>query len=226
VSEIIIPSGWRERLEELQTRRSGWIVAAFIVVAVTLSLFLWSRQAPAEIAPPATSAAPAVQAPAVAASASPTAGFIYVDVSGAVLRPGLYRLDAGARVADAIQAAGGPAARADLNLLNLAQPLSDGVKVEVGRKGAGAPPGETAAATPASSGMAYGASPSPSLPVVNINTADEPTLELIPGVGPVTATAILAYRDRIGRFSSIEQLLDVDGIGPATVENIRPYITL
>jgi competence protein ComEA len=68
--------------------------------------------------------------------------------------------------------------------------------------------------------------PSPTVPIVNINTADEPTLELIPGVGPVTANAILDYRDRVGRFSTIEQLLDVNGIGPATIENIRPYITI
>jgi competence protein ComEA len=226
VSDIIIPSGWRERLEELQTRRGGWIVAGFVVVVVAAALLLWGRGAPAQIAPPATGAAGGVP-PAVRAvgalpqeAASPTAGFLYVDVSGAVRRPGLYKLGPGSRVADAIQAAGGPVARADLDLLNLAQPLTDGVKVEVARKGQGPP------AIPAGTLGTSGAAPSPSIPVVNINTADEPTLEQIPGVGPVTANAILAYRTRIGHFSSLDQLLDVNGIGPATIENIRPYITL
>jgi competence protein ComEA len=222
VPDIIVPSGWRERLQELQSRRSGWIVAGFVVVAVIVALLMWLRGAPAQIAPPATEPAvlpatePRVLPSSEAVAASPTAGLLYVDVSGAVRKPGLYRLAAGSRVADAIQAAGGASGRADLESLNLAEPLTDGVKVEVARTG-------EAATGPLS---APGPVPSPSVPVVNINTADEPTLELIPGVGPVTATAILAYRDRIGRFSAIEQLLEVDGIGPATIENIRPYISI
>jgi competence protein ComEA len=212
--DIIVESGWRERLEEVQSRRSGWIVAGFVVLAVGVAVFLWFRGAPAQIAPPATE--PAALPSSAEVAASPTAGLLYVDVSGAVRKPGLYRLAAGSRVADAIQAAGGPSDRADLEALNLAEPLTDGVKVDVGRRG-------DAAGGPVS---AAGATPSPSVAVVNINTADEPTLELIPGVGPVTANAILAYRSRIGRFSAIEQLLEVDGIGPATIENIRPYISI
>jgi competence protein ComEA len=226
VSDIIIPSAWRERLEEMQTRRGGWIVVGFVVVVVTAALLLWARGTPAQIAPPASDTAGAVQPPAGEVQgasqdpASPSAGFLFVDVSGAVRRPGLYKLDPGSRVADAIQAAGGPAPRADLDLLNLAQPLTDGVKVDVARKGEPAP-----AAATGTVGTSGGV-PSPSVAVININTADEPTLEQIPGVGPVTANAILAYRSRIGHFSSIDQLLDVNGIGPATVENIRPYISL
>ncbi|MEA2508152.1 MAG: competence protein ComEA [Actinomycetota bacterium] len=226
MSDIIIASGWRERLEELQTRRGGWIVAGFVVAAVAAALLMWARGAPAQIAPPATEQSGAVQPPAgnpqvsAQVAASPSAGFLYVDVSGAVRRPGLYKLDLGSRVADAIQAAGGPATHADLDLLNLAQLLTDGVKVDVARKGEVAP-----AAATGTVGTS-GAAPSPSVPVVDINTADEPALEQIPGVGPVTANAILAYRTRIGHFTSIEQLLDVNGIGPATVENIRPYISI
>jgi competence protein ComEA len=219
VSDIIVPSGWRQRVEELQSRRSGWIVAGFVVIAVGAALLMWVRGAPAQIAPPATE--PASFASPAAAVVSPTAGLLYVDVSGAVRKPGLYRLPAGSRVADAIEAAGGPARHADLEPLNLAEPLTDGVKVDVAGKG------DAATAPVASAGsVATGAVPSPSVPVVNINTADEPTLELIPGVGPVTANAILAYRNRIGRFSAIEQLLEVNGIGPATIENIRPYISI
>jgi competence protein ComEA len=221
VSDIIVPSGWRERIDELQTRRSAWIVAGFAVVAVGTALLMWLRGSPAQIAPPATQAAPSAWSPGATTAAgqlapSPAPGVLYVDVSGAVRKPGLYRLDVGSRVADAIQAAGGASPRADLSALNLAELLTDGVKVDVVRKG------DVTSAPVAG----VGAAPSPSVPIVNINTADEPTLELIPGVGPVTANAILAYRDRIGRFSAIEQLLEVNGIGPATVENIRPYITI
>jgi competence protein ComEA len=215
VSDIIVPSGWHDRVEELQSRRSGWIVAGAAVVAVVAALLMWIRGAPAQIAPPATEQASGL-ASSVQPATSPTPGLLFVDVSGAVRKPGLYRLDAGSRVADAIQAAGGASAHADLEALNLAEPLSDGVKVDVARKGA-------VSAGPVA---APGVAPSPSVPTVNINTADEPTLELIPGVGPVTANAILAYRQRIGCFSAIEQLLEVNGIGPATVENIRPYITI
>lgn len=214
VPDIIVPSGWRDRVEELQSRRSGWIVAAVTIVAVTAALLMWMRGAPAQIAPPATEPAGGLPS-STQVSASPTGDLLYVDVSGAVRRPGLYRLDAGSRVADAIRAAGGAGTRADLDALNLAELLTDGVKVDVARKGE-VPAGPVAA----------GPAPSPSAPVVNINTADEPTLELIPGVGPVTANAILAYRARVGRFSAIEQLLEVNGIGPATIENIRPYITI
>jgi competence protein ComEA len=224
VSEIIIPSGWRERVEELQSRRSGWVVAGFVLLVVAAALVLWARGAPAQIAPPATP--PAGESAALApTSASPTTAFLYVDVSGAVRRPGLYKLQPGSRVADAIRAAGGAVRRADLEVLNLAQPLTDGVKVDVARKGTSQ---GAVASSAASSGTAgtTGVAPSPTVPIVNINTADEPTLELIPGVGPVTANAILDYRNRIGRFSTIEQLLDVNGIGPATIENIRPYITI
>jgi competence protein ComEA len=200
MSDITIPSGWRERLEELQTRRGSWIVAGFVLAVVAAALLMWARGAPAQIAPPATEQAGTVQPPAVSTkvsgqvAASPSAGLLYVDASGAVRRPGLYKLDQGSRVADAIQAAGGPATHADLSLLNLAQPLTDGVKVDVARKGQAAP----AAATGTLG--ASGGAPSPSVPVVDINTADEPTLEQIPGVGPVTANAILALRTRIGHF--------------------------
>jgi competence protein ComEA len=216
VPEIIVPNGWRERVQELQSRRGAWIVAGFGVIAVVVALMLWLRGAPAQVAPPATEGPITTAAPAIEASPSQTSGQLYVDVSGEVRRPGLYSLDPGSRVADAIEAAGGASPRADLDPLNLAEPLTDGVKVDVARKG------EVASATVPLSG----ASSSPTVAVININTADEPTLEQIPGVGPVTANAILDYRNRIGGFSSIEQLLDVNGIGPATVENIRPYITI
>lgn len=137
-----------------------------------------------------------------------------MHVAGAVRSPGVYRFPDGARVADAIETAGGPRPDADLSALNLAEELVDGSKIEVPRRGK-----VTAMQTPVSNA-------SPSLPVVDINSADQLTLETIPGVGPVTALAILQHRDAIGSFESIGQLLDIDGIGPATLEAIRPYVTL
>jgi competence protein ComEA len=133
-------------------------------------------------------------------------------VAGAVRRPGLYEFPAGARVADAVETAGGPARRADLDALNLAALLIDGSKIDVPVTG------ETATLPTAS------AAPSPA--TVALNSADQAALETVPGIGPVTALAIIDERDRLGGFDSIEQLLEVDGIGPSTLESIRPYLIL
>jgi competence protein ComEA len=138
-------------------------------------------------------------------------------VAGAVRRPGLYKVASDARVADAVRAAGGPTPRADLDALNLAEPLVDGTKIDVLQRGEVAPPG--AGVTPAPEGAAPAA-------LIPLNSADQAALESIPEVGPVTALAILEYRTEIGGFSSIDQLLEVSGIGPATLEAIRPYVTL
>jgi competence protein ComEA len=132
-----------------------------------------------------------------------------VHVAGAVRHPGLYRLDAAARVADAIEVAGGPTPRADLDRLNLAERVVDGARIEVPRRGG-------VASAPATTAE----------PVVSVNSADETQLETIPGIGPVTAAAIVAFRSEIGGFTALEQLLEVDGIGPVTFESIRPYVTL
>jgi competence protein ComEA len=112
-------------------------------------------------------------------------------------------------VADALDAAGGPLAKADLDTLNLAQVLVDGLKIDVVRLGEAA--------------VAEGPSPGST---VSINSADETTLEGVPGIGPVKAAAIVEYRDSIGTFASLEELLEVSGIGPATLESIRPYLSL
>jgi competence protein ComEA len=138
-----------------------------------------------------------------------------VHVAGAVKRPGLYPLPAGSRFADAVAAAGGPTARGDLDLMNLAQLLVDGTKVEVPPRSATS--GGVPAAVPSSS-----AAPA----AISLNAADQAALETIPGIGPVTAAAILQHRDEIGGFTSLEQLLDVSGIGPATYESMRDFVAL
>jgi competence protein ComEA len=219
--DITVPGAWRARLDALAgKRRDVWVLAALVSTVALGALLLWKRNAPVEVAPPAVAHLPAA---ATAVPASPQAGVspgpaLLIHVAGAVRKPGLYELPHGARVADAIEAAGGPVRRADVGALNLAEPVADGAKVYLPRRGevAQAP---TAAATPV---PASGATPA----AVSINTADQAALETIPGIGPVKAAAIIQYREEAGGFSSIDQLMDVSGIGPATLESVRPYVTL
>ncbi len=210
VDDIVVTDTWRDRLEAIVGgRRESLVLAGFVAVLVLGALALWTRGTPASIAPPATS-------PPEAAPSSPVVALLYVHVAGAVQRPGLYELPDGARIADAIAAAGGALPRADVDALNLAEVLVDGQKVEVPRKGAPADPVPTQPSSPVAGGSS----------VVDLNTADQIALEDIPGIGPVKAAAIIAYREESGGFSSIEQLLEVSGIGPATLESIRPYVTV
>ena len=216
--EIVVETGWRERLEAFAgRRRDSWVLLAVIAGAVLVGLALWARGAPATIAPPARSAPEERDTFARAAVPSPEP-VLLVHVAGAVRRPGLYEIPAGARIADAVQAARGPTERADLDALNLAEQLQDGLKVDVPRRG------ETQVPVP--SAPQPGASTSTPVAQVNLNTADQAALETIPEIGPVTATAILEYRAQVGSFSSIEELLEVSGVGPATLEAVRPYMTL
>ena len=212
VEEIVIASGWRDTLRDLVARRRDAWPLLFLVGAVALlAVVIGGGDAPARIAPPATAEGPA------APSATPDGpGGVLVHVAGAVRRPGLYEFPPDARVADAVETAGGPTARADLDALNLAEPLVDGTKIHVIKRG------EQPPATTSGTGMSAG----DSSPSIALNAADQSLLETIPGIGPVTALAILEYRDEIGRYESIEQLLEVDGIGPATLEDIRPYFSL
>ena len=132
-------------------------------------------------------------------------GDIVVDVAGAVGRPGVYRMPAGARVVDAVKRAGGASAGAVLEAINRAARLSDGQQVVVPTRAAG-----TAAA-----GQAAASGP------IGLGGATVEQLETIDGIGPVTAQKIVEYRDQHGGLSSVEQLDDVSGIGPATMESLR-----
>jgi competence protein ComEA len=211
VTGIDVRDGWRERLEALVGRRVDvWVVAALVVVVGGAALLLWLRGAPARIAPPAE-VVPAEAGIQTAPGTRP----LLVHVAGAVRRPGVYEFEEGARVADAIDSARGALPKADLNGLNLASPVTDGMQVLVPTR---------ARSTPTSATSLPGASPTPA--TVNINSADQVTLETIPGIGPVTAMAILEYRERVGPFASIDELIEVSGIGPATLEAMRPYVTV
>lgn len=223
MNEIVVPPTWREKLEELAGgRRHLSTVAIVVAVVVIASLLLWSRGAPAQVAPPAEEGVTASPVPSgeVATGAASPAAVIYVHVAGAVRRPGLYELPAGSRVADAIASANGPRRNADLDAVNLAEPLVDGTKVDLPRRGE---PPQTAPSGPVALPSAAGGGAGQA--TVDLNTADQTTLETVPGIGPVKAAAILQHRDQIGTFSSFEELLEVTGIGPATLETIRPYIS-
>jgi competence protein ComEA len=147
----------------------------------------------------------------VAASSTPAKPKrLFVDVVGAVRRPGLYRLAGGARVADAVRRAGGPTPKAELELVNLAAPVADGEQIVVPRRGAG---GVTAAG-----GAADVQGP------VHLNSATIEQLDELPGVGPVTAQKILDYRQDHGAFSSVDELDAIPGIGPARLEQLRDLV--
>jgi competence protein ComEA len=172
---------------------------------------------PSALVPPA--APGSTPATAVSASASPT-GELVVDVTGKVHHPGIVTLPLGARVVDAVHAAGGARRGASLAGLNLARPLSDGEQVVVGV------PAVPGVAAPAASAATASGGTGARTPMVDVNSAGQPQLEELPGVGPVTAQAILAYREENGPFTSVDQLLDVSGIGDATLAKIAPFVTL
>jgi competence protein ComEA len=135
-------------------------------------------------------------------------GDVVVDVTGAVARPGVYRLPGGARVTDAVQRAGGATGGAMLEAINLAARLADGQQVVVPKKGpAGAPP--------ATAGTAGEEGP------ISLGTATVEQLDTIDGIGPVTAQDIVEFREQHGGLSSVDQLDQVSGIGPATMESLR-----
>jgi competence protein ComEA len=160
------------------------------------------------------------------ANAEPAAAVeIVVHVAGAVALPGVYRLVAGARVVDALAAAGGPAADADTDAVNLAQVLRDGDRVVVPSLADGV------AVVPGVSGSgssAGGAGQHPTDPAapVDLNRADAAALEALPGIGPATATAIIAHRDEHGPFASVDDLADVPGIGPAKLDALAGLVTV
>lgn len=150
------------------------------------------------------------------------AGRIVVHVVGAVVSPGVVVLADGARVADAIAAAGGAASDADTEQLNLARVLGDGEQVRVPHAGeqlVAPDPG------PSPPGGASGGS-TPGGGVVNINTAGAAELEALPGIGPALAARIVEYRDGHGPFASVDDLTDVPGIGPAKLEALRSQATV
>lgn len=178
---------------------------------------------------PATATVSLASAPQLAASAlSAPSVTVVVHAAGAVLRPGIYRLAEPARVDDVVSAAGGLASDADPDVLNLAARVGDGERIYVPRRGQ-SPPGVVVGSTSATSAGAVSVSAtdkstSAAPSVVDLNTATAEQLDTLPGVGPAIASRIVDARSRLGRFRSVNQLLDVPGIGEAKFSQLRPRV--
>jgi competence protein ComEA len=199
------------------------LVVALVALALVGTVFVVLRmQGDSEPVPPRAAVATPHRTAAGVPSASPSTtgaaaqGNVTVDVSGKVRHPGVATLPAGSRVVDALRKAGGARAGVDLSSLNLARVLVDGEQILVGR---GLPGGGIAAG-------ASTAAPDPAGSMVNLNTATEEQLDTLPGVGPVTAQKILEWRSAHGAFSSVDELLEVDGIGDKTLADLAPHVTL
>lgn len=209
----LVPERWRGSV----LLAPGPVAVVAVLVAVGLAVCCWwllgSRPAPVDVRPAGQALATPVP---VDGTPSPSAAAeLVVDVAGKVRRPGIAVLPPGSRVVDALKAAGGPQDGVDLAGLNLARLLVDGEQVLVGV----APPPGVAASAAGAPGAAAGS-------LVNLNTASEVQLEELPGVGPVTAKSIVAFRTEHGAFRSVEELLDVSGIGEATLAEIAPHVTV
>ncbi len=198
----------------------GALAVVAVVVAVGLAVTAWwvVRAEPSVVTPLEPGPAPALMSPAepLPTLATPAADeSVTVDVAGKVRRPGIAVLDPGSRVIDALKAAGGARPGVDLTTLNLARLLVDGEQIVVGLPSAvTAPPAApVGGATPGS-------------PLVDLNTATTVELEALPEVGPVTAEAIVVWRDQNGGFTAVAELLEVDGIGDATLASIAPFVTV
>ncbi len=215
-----VPPTWPERLELLGAGfpvtpgRVAAGAAAVAMVVVLAVIVLRGPPPPPELSLPF--AGGAGDPGATSTSATTTPSQVLVHAAGAVLAPGIYRLDADARVADLVEAAGGPRADAELDRLNLAATIIDGQQVYVPRVGEAAPQMVGATGEGTTGGGGDG--------LVDVNTATAEELDTLPGVGPATAQAILDAREQRGSFSSVEDLLDVRGIGEAKLDAMRDLV--
>jgi competence protein ComEA len=190
-------------------RRTGW---AYVAVVIALALVSWrmlagdgARQGPGAVPVTATQAMPVE---ATAAERSP----VVVHVAGEVRRPGVYVLSEGDRVQRAVARAGGPRRRADLSALNLAAPVQDGQQIVVPSR---VPPGANEAGPSA---------PASTAGPLSLSRATAEELDALDGIGPTLAGRIIEWRTRNGGFASVDQLLEVQGIGPTRLEALRPHV--
>ncbi|MHA7649257.1 helix-hairpin-helix domain-containing protein [Mycobacterium sp. ML4] len=224
---------WIARLRADPGRTGAIALAVIAALAVLITVFTVVRDRPA----PVTSAKlPPVERVSVSPKPSSSAGPdrpVVISVVGLVRKPGLVTLAPGARIADALQAAGGPVDGADTIGLNMARPLGDGEQIVVGLAptsgkpavlgssvGTGNPSRPPPSGGPSTSGTPR-AAPREAL---DLNTATVEQLDDLPGVGPVTAAAIVAWRQANGRFTSVDQLAEVDGIGQARLGKLRSLV--
>lgn len=236
-----VPRGsWSERLAgHLAWFGAGRLAGAAVSVAVVAVGGWWLVHSPAppiESGIPLTNGARAsapstipeaavstVPGPAGSTTSGPSpapAVTIVVQVAGAVVHPGVFPMPAGARVYEAVSLAGGAAPDGEPEALNLAAPLADGQRVYVPAVGEVVAPAVPGAPVGAGTSVAVAVGP------VDLNRADAATLDGLPGIGPATAAAIVAYRDTHGPFAQVDDLLDVRGIGEAKLEAIRGLVTV
>jgi competence protein ComEA len=201
-------SSWLERL-----LKSGYwgiligLLGGLLATGVILLVSSPPRGKPVELLPP------------------PTAEFLTVHVIGEVVSPGVYQLAPGSHRLEAVQAAGGATQQADLQAINLAALLEDGEQIQVPALPGAAPEVPPVRSAPVLPSTA----PTPAAPqsgLIDINTATQAELESLPGIGPVTAEKIIAYRAANGPFQDIEAIQDVPGIGPGLFEKIKNLITV
>ncbi|HEM2753147.1 TPA: helix-hairpin-helix domain-containing protein [Streptococcus suis] len=204
-----------------------WQIALPAVAGLLMATFLiFSQPAKSDqtgltdFSQPQQSSSSQEQLEEVSTEASEESSQLVVDVKGAVVKPGLYTLEANARVNDAVEAAGGLTSQADPKSINLAQKLSDEAVVYVASKDENI---SVVASTTASSAMSQ---EEKSTSLVNLNTATEADLQTISGIGAKRAADIIAYREANGGFKSVDDLNNVSGIGDKTMESIRPYVTV
>ncbi len=234
-----VPDGPLDRIRDLLSawRADARIGLVALAVAAVVAGVVWyqvgvggaddapARRSVATSAPP--SAAPAAgptRGDAPAGAPGPSAeDVVVVHVAGAVVHPGVVELDGGARVIDAVEAAGGALATADLDRLNLAAPLADGQRVLVQNVGDPPAPADPGGTTGGSSGGTGSGSPAG---LVDLNAATAEQLEELPGIGPVLAEAILAERERRGGFRDVVELRDVRGIGDQRFADIVDLVTV
>ncbi|MBN2908588.1 helix-hairpin-helix domain-containing protein [Polycladomyces sp. WAk] len=210
---------WYQRIDK-------WALATGVLALVVIGLIvlLISRQEE-------TASVPTLPAYKPVQPAKPSVGNkdkateIVVDVKGAINHPGVYKLSGGSRVLDAMKQAGGAAPSADLNRVNLAQPLADGMVVYIPRKGEQGPP-PVVGASVSTPGGGTQKSTTDHGGKISLNSATAEQLDQLDGIGPSKAAAIIRYREEHGPFRSVDELANVPGIGEKTLAKFRDRLTV
>ena len=207
---------------KLDQNNIGWVLAAFVLGSVLtivgMTLMKQTQPAPIIISPPE---------PTATAVPTETPGPVQVFVNGAVMQEAVYTLPTGSLAQDAIEAAGGFADDANVAVVNLAQPMFNGAQVYVpfNAENNATPTAVIFTESAASNNLGKQAPPSAD-GLVNINSADAALLETLPGIGASTAEKIITFRDENGRFTTIEEIMDVPGIGQGKFDQLRELITV
>lgn len=213
-----LPASWRDARIDPGRPGALAVVLVGVVAAVVAAVGVWREVPRAEpvagLPAVVTTTDPAAGGAAPASSPPAVPDDLVVAVAGKVRRPGLVRVPPGSRVADAVEAAGGPLPGADLGGVNLARKVADGEQVAVG-----VPPAADAGPAPGGGGEpAAGGAP------LDLNAATIEQLDALPGVGPVTAQRIVEWRTRHGRFATVDQLREVEGIGERRLGQLRELV--